>query len=118
MIKIAKEAGQITHNHDEKRHPNHVLLDNENVKTTLSDAGISHNLSSRAQKIADVLGVTQAQISRDNDTNVSPPTEETSETDTNVSPPTDVTEPDSEPRNFSEFYRGNGWRAIFEKLRM
>ena len=55
MLEAAKAVGQITHNHDEKRHPDHVVPNENNVKVTLAEAGIDRKLSSRAQKQKDFL---------------------------------------------------------------
>jgi hypothetical protein len=52
MLQAAKAAGRITHNHDDKRHPNHVVPNKNNVKTTLEKEGIDRKLSSRAQRLA------------------------------------------------------------------
>jgi hypothetical protein len=52
MLQAAKAAGQITHAHDPRHKP--VVLDADNRVTTLSEVGISRNLSSRAQQIASI----------------------------------------------------------------
>jgi hypothetical protein len=50
MLQAAKATGQITTQH---HHAKNVIRDDDNVPVKLSDAGISLNLSSRAQRIAD-----------------------------------------------------------------
>jgi hypothetical protein len=58
MLDAAKKAGQITHDHGNRytvnRDEKKVVPDENNSKTTLSDAGISRKLSSEAQQIASI----------------------------------------------------------------
>jgi hypothetical protein len=52
ILEAAKKAGQITHAHDPRHKP--VVDSDDNRSTTLKEIGITRDLSSRSQKIADI----------------------------------------------------------------
>lgn len=58
ILRAAKAAGQITHAHDPRHKSKPVVAGNDNRVVTLADAGISRDLSSRAQKLAGISAET------------------------------------------------------------